>query len=154
MSSPRWPAFASWAPCDGHSNEDPARDSTCAPRSGRSSFQRCCRGRYATESDGVVTGIFHVVDAFELITTGLRREAREAEQATRTRSAVLALGQAGVPDVPAATRLVGLNTRRNTSVHGEWLEVLDPDALLDAIKAGRQLLAAVERYAKERGIAL
>jgi hypothetical protein len=95
-----------------------------------------------------VTGIFHVVDAFELITTGLRREAREAEQATRTRSAVLALGQAGVPDVPAATRLVGLNTRRNTSVHGEWLEVLDPDALLDAIKAGRQLLAAVERYAK------
>jgi hypothetical protein len=37
-------------------------------------------------------------------------------------------------------------------VHGEWLEVLDPEALLDAIKAGRQLLAAVERYAKDRGI--
>jgi hypothetical protein len=67
---------------------------------------------------------------------------------------VLALGRAGIPDVPAATRLVGLNTRRNTSVHGEWLEVLDPDALLDAIKAGRQLLAAVERYGKDRGIAL
>jgi hypothetical protein len=30
--------------------------------------------------------------------------------------------------------------------------VLDPDALLDAIKAGRQLHVAVERYAKDRGI--
>jgi hypothetical protein len=111
-------------------------------------------GEFDNNFDGVVTGIFHVVDAFELITTGLRRETREAEQATRIRSAVLALGKAGVPDVPAATRLVGLNARRNTSVHGEWLEVLDPDALLDAIKAGRQLLAAVERYAKDHGVAL
>jgi hypothetical protein len=114
-------------------------------------------GEFDNNFDGVVTGIFHVVDAAptllaELITTGLRREAREAEQATRIRSAVLALGQAGVPDVPAAARLVGLNARRNTSVHGEWLEVLDPEALLDAIKAGRQLLAAVERHAKDRGI--
>jgi hypothetical protein len=111
-------------------------------------------GEFDNNFDGVVTGIFHVVDAFELITTGLRREAREAEQATRIRSAVLALGQAGVPDVPTATRLVGLNARRNTSVHGEWLEVLDPDALLDAIKAGRLLLAAVERYAKDHGVAV
>ncbi len=111
-------------------------------------------GEFDNNFDGAVTGIFHVVDAFELITTGLRREAREAEQATRIRSAVLALGQAGVADVPAASRLVGLNARRNTSVHGEWLEVLDPDALFDAIKAGRQLLAAVERYAKDRGIAV
>ena len=111
-------------------------------------------GEFDNNFDGVVTGIFHVVDAFELITTGLRREAREAEQATRIRPAVLALGQAGVPDVPAATRLVGLNARRNTSVHGEWLEVLDPDALLDAIKAGRLLLAAVERYAKDHGVAV
>jgi hypothetical protein len=107
-------------------------------------------GEFDNNFDGVVTGIFHVVDAFELITTGLRREAREAEQATRIRSAVLALGQAGIPEVPAATRLVGLNTRRNTSVHGEWLEVLDAEALLDAIKAGRQLLAAVERFAKTK----
>ncbi|HEX7491188.1 MAG TPA: hypothetical protein VF337_05750 [Candidatus Limnocylindrales bacterium] len=111
-------------------------------------------GEFDNNFDGVVTGIFHVVDAFELITAGLRRETREAEQATRIRSAVLALGQAGVPDVPAATRLVGLNARRNTSVHGEWLKVLDPDALLDAIKAGRLLLAAVERYAKDHGLAL
>ena len=111
-------------------------------------------GEFDNNFDGVVTGIFHVVDAFELITTGLRREAREAEQATRIRSAVLALGQAGIPDVPAATRLVGLNSRRNTSVHGEWLEVLDPDALLDAIKAGRLLLAAVELYAKDHRVAV
>jgi hypothetical protein len=109
-------------------------------------------GEFDNNFDGVVTGIFHVVDAFELISTGLRRETREAEQATRIRSAVLALGQAGVPDVPAATRLVGLNARRNTSVHRGWVEVLDPDALLDAIRAGRQLLAAVQRYAKDRGI--
>jgi len=111
-------------------------------------------GEFDNNFDGVVTGIFHVVDAFELISTGLRRETREAEQATRIRSAVLALGQAGVPDVPAATRLVGLNARRNTSVHGEWVEVLDPEALLDAISAGRQLLVAVQRYAKARGIAV
>jgi hypothetical protein len=111
-------------------------------------------GEFDNNFDGVVTGIFHVVDAFELITTGLRRETREAEQATRIRSAVLALGQAGIPDVPAVTRLVGLNSRRNTSVHGEWLEVLDPDALLDAIKAARLLLAAVECYAKDHGVAL
>jgi hypothetical protein len=109
-------------------------------------------GEFDNNFDGVVSGIFHVVDAFELMTTGLRRESREAEQATRIRSAVLALNMAGVRDVPAAARLVGLNARRNTSVHGEWLEVLDPEALLDAIKAGRQLLAAVERYAKDRGI--
>lgn len=44
--------------------------------------------------------------------------------------------------------------RDGTPLHGEWLEVLDPDALHDAIKAGRQLLAAVERYAKDRGVAV
>jgi hypothetical protein len=32
--------------------------------------------------------------------------------------------------------------------------VLDPDALLDAIKAGRQLLATVERYAKDHEVAV
>lgn len=109
-------------------------------------------GEFDNNFDGVVTGVFHVVDAFELLSTGLRRETREAEQATRIRSAVVALRQAGVPDVPAATRLVGLNTRRNTSVHGEWVEVLDPEVLLDAIKAGRLLLVAVERYAIQYGI--
>jgi len=41
--------------------------------------------------------------------------------------------------------LIDLNRRRNTSVHGEWLEVIDQDALLDAIKAARDFLAVVRR---------
>lgn len=91
-------------------------------------------GEFDNNFDGVVSGIFHVVDAYEMMTTGLRREPREAEQATRIRSVITALEQARVGSVPAAVRLVNLNTRRNTSVHGEWLEVLDSEALEDAIK--------------------
>ena len=109
-------------------------------------------GEFDNNFDGVVTGIFHVVDGFELMTSGLRREVREAEQATRIRSVVLRLEQDKIPSVPPASRLVHLNTRRNTSVHGEWLEVLDTDALQDAIAAGRALLAAVRAYAAKHGI--
>lgn len=109
-------------------------------------------GEFDNNFDGVVTGIFHVVDAFELMTTGLRREVREAEQATRIRSVVLALEQDRIEAVPPASRLVSLNTRRNTSVHGEWLEVLDEEALKDAIVAGRALLVAVQTYAARHSI--
>lgn len=111
-------------------------------------------GEFDNNFDGVVTGIFHVVDAFELMTTGLRREVREAEQATRIRSVVLTLEQNRVRAVPPASRLVHLNTRRNTSVHGEWLEVLDTDGLEYAIAAGRALLAAVRAYAAKHEIAV
>jgi hypothetical protein len=109
-------------------------------------------GEFDNNFDGVVTGIFHVVDAFELMTTGLRREVREAEQATRIRSVVLALEQDRISAVPPASRLVNLNTRRNTSVHGEWLEVLDTDALNNAIATGRALLVAVKAYADKHEI--
>ena len=111
-------------------------------------------GEFDNNFDGVVTGIFHVVDAFEIMTTGLRREVREAEQATRIRSVVLDLERDKIPGVPATARLVNLNSRRNTSVHGAWLEVLDAEALEDAIVAGRALLAAVEHYVTKHKIAL
>jgi hypothetical protein len=104
------------------------------------------QGEFDYNFDGVVSGIFHIVDAFELATTGLRREVREADQATRIASALTVLRGAGVRDLPATTRLVGLNARRNTSVHGEWLEVLDRDELEAAVRAGRSLLRAVRAY--------
>lgn len=103
-------------------------------------------GEFDNNFDGVVSGIFHIVDAFELVTSGLRREPREAEQATRIRSVIAALERARIPNVPAASRLIDLNRRRNTSVHGDWLEVLDSEALADAIAAGRQFHAAVVAY--------
>jgi hypothetical protein len=111
-------------------------------------------GEFDNNFDGVVTAIFHTVDAFELVTTGLRREPREAEQATRIQSVVAALQRDRIPRVPAAARLIDLNRRRNTSVHGEWLEILDVDALEDAIVAGRQLRDAVLAYFLKNAIAL
>lgn len=104
------------------------------------------QGEFDNSFDGVVSGIFHIVDAFELATTGLGREMREADQATRITSVVAALRGAGITDVPASARLVGLNARRNTSVHGEWLDVLDREELDAAVRAGQALLAAVQAY--------
>lgn len=103
-------------------------------------------GEFDNNFDGVVSGIFHIVDAFELATTGLGREMREADQATRIASVVTALRGAGITDLPATARLVGLNARRNTSVHGDWLEVLDRDELDAAVRAGQGLLEAVRAY--------
>lgn len=101
------------------------------------------QGEFDNGFDGIVSAIFHVVDAFELATTGLRRDPREADQATRITAVITMLRQHGIEDVPAAARLIGLNTRRNTSVHGEFLDVLDREELAAAIRAGRMLLAAV-----------
>jgi hypothetical protein len=109
-------------------------------------------GEFDNNFDGVVSGIFHTVDAFELLTSGLRREQRGAEQATRIRSVVAALERDRIPQVPATSRLVDLNRRRNTSVHGDWLEVLDGAALEDAIAAGRQLRDAVLAYCSKNHI--
>lgn len=108
------------------------------------------QGEFDNSFDGVVSGIFHIVDAFELATTGLGRELREADQATRIASVVTALRGAGITDLPATARLVGLNARRNTSVHGEWLEVLDRDELDAAVRAGQGFLAAVQAYLDAR----
>ena len=67
------------------------------------------QGEFDNGFDGVVSGIFHIVDAFELATTALRRDPREADQATRITSVVTALRQYGATDLPAASRLIGLN---------------------------------------------
>lgn len=111
-------------------------------------------GEFDNNFDGVVTAIFHVVDAFELARTGVHRRAGEGEQASVIRSVVLALQIARIPGVPVPERLIDLNARRNTSVHGEWLEVLDPEALEDAIKAARSLLTAVRTWMNRQGIRL
>lgn len=111
-------------------------------------------GELDNNFDGVVTAIFHVIDAYELATTGIKRRAGEAEQATRIESVLAALRAAGTPMVPPGTRLINLNVRRNTSVHGEWLEVLDQEALEDAIRAAGELLSAVRYGLAAKGIDL
>jgi len=67
---------------------------------------------------------------------------------------VLMLNAEGIPGVPAAMRLIGLNAKRNTSVHGHWTEVLDRDALDDAIVAARQLLRSASTYIERQGVSL
>ncbi len=109
-------------------------------------------GEFDNNFDGVVSAIFHVVDAYELATTGIKRRAGEAEQATRIESVLAALRAAKTPLVPPGSRLIDLNVRRNTSVHGEWVEVLDQDALEDAIRAARELLNAVRHCLAATGI--
>jgi hypothetical protein len=109
-------------------------------------------GEFDNNFDGVVSAIFHVVDAYELATTGIKRRVGEAEQATRIESVLAALRAAKTPLVPPGSRLIDLNVRRNTSVRGEWAEVLDQDALEDAIRAARELLRAVRHYLAVKGI--
>ena len=62
-----------------------------------------------------------------------------------------ALRAAKTPKVPPGSRLIDLNVRRNTSVHGEWVDVLDQDALEDAIRAARELLSAVRHCLAAKG---
>jgi hypothetical protein len=110
------------------------------------------QGEFDNNFDGVVTAIFHAIDAFELATTGIKRRVGEAEQRTRIESVLASLRAARTPKVPPESRLTELNRRRNTSVHGEWEEVLDQDALEDAIHAARELVTAVRHYLKAKGI--
>ncbi len=109
-------------------------------------------GEFDNHFDGVVTAMFHVVDAYELATTGIRRRVGEAEQATRIESVLAALRSAKTPKVPPGSRLIDLNVRRNTSVHGEWVEVVDQDALENAIVAARDLVSAVRHGLAAKGI--
>ena len=109
-------------------------------------------GEFDNNFDGVVTAIFHVVDAYELATAGIKRRAGAAEQATRIESVLAALRAANTPNVPPESRLIDLNVRRNTSVHGEWVEVVDQDALEDAVRAARELLGAVRHCLAAKGI--
>jgi hypothetical protein len=109
-------------------------------------------GEFDNNFDGIVTAIFHVVDAHDLATTGIKRRVGEAEQATRIESVLVALRAANTPGVPPGSRLIDLNVRRNTSVHGEWLEVIDQDALEDAMRAASEFLHAVRHALAAKGI--
>ncbi len=112
------------------------------------------QGEFDNNFDGVVSSIFHMVDAYELATSGIKRQMSDADQPTRIQAVLASLRAANVPDLPPASRLMDLNRRRNTSVHGEWLEVLDRDLLEDAIRSARTLLIAIRRGLAARGIDL
>lgn len=109
-------------------------------------------GEFDNNFDGVVSSIFHMIDAYELATSGIKRQMSDADQPTRIQSVLASLRDANVPDLPPASRLMDLNRRRNTSVHGAWLEVLDQDLLEDAIRSARTLLMAIRRGLASRGI--
>ncbi len=109
-------------------------------------------GEFDNNFDGVVSAIFHIVDAYELGTTGSKRQLGEADQPTRIHAVLARLQSVGVPNVPPAARLIDLNRRRNTSVHGEWMEVLDQDSLDRAIASARELLVAVRLGLSSAGI--
>lgn len=109
-------------------------------------------GEFDNHFDGVVSAIFHIADAVELVRTGVHRKIGEGEEATVIRSVIATLTADKVASVPAPVRLIDLNSRRNTSVHGHWTEVLDRDALEEAIAAGRQFHGAAAFYIERRGV--
>jgi hypothetical protein len=109
-------------------------------------------GEFDNHFDGVVTAIFHVADAVELARTGVRRKVGEGTESTVIRAVLGTLAADGIADLPAPGRLIDLNSRRNASVHGDWTEVLDDDALADAITAGRHFHRAASVYVGRRGV--
>jgi hypothetical protein len=111
-------------------------------------------GEFDNHFDGAVSAIFHIADAVELARTGVARRFGEGEQATVIRSVLGTLAASGIPDVPSATRLIDLNSRRNTSVHGHWTETLDSDALDGAISAARIFHVAASAYLERLGVSL
>jgi hypothetical protein len=111
-------------------------------------------GEFDNHFDGVVSAIFHVADAVELARTGVRRKVGEGTEAIVIRAVVGTLSSDGIGDVPAPGRLLDLNSRRNASVHGDWTEILDHDALSDAIAAGRQFHRGAAAYLEQRGVTL
>ena len=68
-------------------------------------------GEFDNNFDGVVSAIFHVVDAYELATTGIKRKAGEAEQATRIESVLAATNKC--PPRHMHTRAGGCIDRRH-----------------------------------------
>jgi hypothetical protein len=101
------------------------------------SRKKVTEGEFDNNFDGVVTAIFHVVEAVEISRHGRMRAFGEGEESTVIRAVHAELVAAGVPDVPPASRLIDLNARRNTSIHGHWTEVLDRDGLETAITSAR-----------------
>ena len=164
MSSRRLPAFGSSARCDVAQLTDTtrrvARDlmSRAATRIDGAAVaiarDDITEGEFDNHFDGVVSAIFHVADAVELVRTGVHRKVGEGQGSTVIRSVVASLTADEVGSVPAPARLIDLNTRRNASVHGQWTETQDRDALEDAIAAGRQFLRAARVYIERRGVSL
>ena len=116
------------------------------------SRQKVTEGEFDNNFDGVVTAIVHVVEAVEIARHGRMRAYGEGEESTVIRAAQAELIAAGIPDTPAASRLIDLNARRNTSVHGHWTEALDREALEDAITVARSFRRAAVLYLERRGI--
>lgn len=103
-------------------------------------------GEYDNNFDGVVHGIYHVLDAFHLATTGLHRSIGEADAPTVMASALAALGAAGI-DAPSLRELQGLNRERNTSVHGGVLESpFGIEDIEEAVDVGKAFARAVRAY--------
>ena len=85
--------------------------------------------------------------------TGIRRKVSDGNAATLIDSAISDLNAAKVPGVPAASRLKGLNQRRNASAHGGgWLDAIDTEALEAAVIAGRALLSVVRANLRNEGL--
>lgn len=111
------------------------------------------QGEYDSLFEGVVNGINFVVEAHILGMTGIRRKVSDGNAATLIDSAISDLNAAKVPGVPAASRLKGLNQRRNASAHeGGWLDAIDTETLEAAVIAGRALLAVVRANLRNEGL--
>lgn len=111
-------------------------------------------GDYDNGFDGVVTGIYHILSAFELATTGRARSYGEADAPTAITHTVASLRAAGV-HAPTAKELTELNADRNTSVHGGLpASPFDTDRVLDAVDTARYFMGAVEQYLRQSGMNL
>jgi hypothetical protein len=108
-------------------------------------------GEYDNNFDGVVSGIYHVLDAFHLATTGLHRSTGQADAPTAMASTLTALGAAGI-EAPSLRELAELNRDRNASVHGGVLESpFGTEDLDEAVDIGRAFARAVREYLSRAG---
>ena len=108
-------------------------------------------GEYDNNFDGVASGIYHVLDAFHLATTGFHRSIGQADAPTTMASTLTALGAVGI-DAPSLHELAELNRDRNASVHGGVLESpFGTEDLEDAVDIGRAFARSVREYLSREG---
>ena len=108
-------------------------------------------GEYDNNFDGVVSGIYHVLDAFHLATTGLHRSIGQGDAPTTMASTLAALGAAGI-DAPSLRELAELNRDRNASAHGGVLESpFGTEDLEEAVEIGRAFARSVREYLSRAG---
>ena len=108
-------------------------------------------GEYDNNFDGVVSGIYHVLDAFHLATTGFHRSIGQADAPTTMASTLAALGAVGI-DAPSLRELAELNRERNASVHGGVLESpFGAEDLEEAVDIGRAFARSVREYLSREG---